>query len=120
MKRRLIALSLALGLSVALMIPAGAADLHEPHTNMTFDCEGTVDLHFVNNQTGGAAAANITVLVTAGGATTTISEGPTKVLQNVQHYHIDIDGGDTLTDASTSLPGMLVLSDWDCEADKKK
>ena len=88
-------LSLALGLSVALMIPAGAADLHEPHTNMTFDCDGTVELHFVNNQTGGAAAANITVLVNGG--STTISEGPTKVNQNVQHYHVDIDGGDTLS-----------------------
>ena len=120
MKRRLIALSLALGLSVALMIPAGAADLHEPHTNMTFDCEGTVTLHFVNNQTEGAAAADITVWVTAGGATTTITDGPTKVKQNVQQYYITIDGGDTLTDASTSLPGMLVLSDWTCEHDKKK
>ena len=119
MKRRLIVLSLALGLSVALMVPAGAADLHEPHTNMTFDCDGTVELHFVNNQTGGAAAANITVLVNGG--STTISEGPTKVLRNVQHYHVDIDGGDTLVDASTgSLPGMLVLSDWECTPDKKK
>jgi hypothetical protein len=118
MKRRLIVLSLALGLSVALMIPAGAADLHEPHTNLTFDCEGTVILHFVNNQTGGAAAANITVWLNGGA--TTIVDGPTKVLQNVQHYYIPIDGGDTLTDASTPLAGMLVLSDWDCEHDKKK
>ena len=117
MKRRLIVLSLALGLSVALMIPAGAADLHEPHTNMTFDCDGTVTLHFVNNQTEGAEAANITVLLNGGA--TTISEGPTKVNQNVQHYHIDIDGGDTLTDASTPLVGMLVLSDWKSAPDKK-
>ena len=119
MKRRLIVLSLALGLSVALMIPAGAADLHEPHTNMTFDCDGIVTLHFVNNQTDGAAAADITVMLNGGG--TTISDGPTKVLKNVQHYDIDIAGSDTLTDATTgALPGMLVLSDWECAHDKKK
>jgi hypothetical protein len=119
MKRRLIVLSLALGLSVALMIPAGAADLHEPHTNMTFDCDGIVSLHFVNNQTGGAAAADITVMLNGGG--TTISDGPTKVKQNVQHYDVDIAGTDTLTDATTgALPGMLVLSDWECVHDKKK
>jgi hypothetical protein len=118
MKRRLIVLLLALGLSVALMIPAGAADLHEPHTDMTFDCDGIVTLHFVNNQTGGAASADIEVLLNG---TTTVTDGPTKVLQNVQHYFINVDGGDTLTDASTgSLPGMLVLSDWECTPDKKK
>jgi hypothetical protein len=117
MKRRLIVLSLALGLSVALMIPAGAANLHEPHTNMTFDCDGTVTLHFVNNQTEGAAAANINVVING---TTTLSTGPTTVLKNVQHYYFNIDGSDTLTDAYTSLPGMLVLSDWECTPDKKK
>jgi hypothetical protein len=116
MKRRLIVLSLALGLSVALMVPAGAADLHEPHTGMTFDCDGTVTLHFVNNQTGGAAAGSITVWVDG----TTIVGAATKVNANNQHFHIVIDGDDTLVDAQTNLPGMLVLSDWECAHDKKK
>jgi hypothetical protein len=117
MNRRVTTLVLAMGLAMGLMIPAGAADLHEPHTGMSFDCDGTVTLHFVNNQTDGAAAGDIWVSLNDGA--TTIQEGPDKVLRNVQHYYVNIDGDDVLSDAWTQLPGKLVLSDYDCHKKKK-
>lgn len=117
MKKRYGIVAVVIGLAMALSIPAGAADLHEPHTNMSFDCDGTVALHFVNNQTDGAAAGTIWVNLNNGGST--IVQGADKVLSKVQHFNVDIDGDDVLTDAYTNLPGKLVLSDYECTPSKK-
>ena len=98
----------------ALSIPATAiaADLHDQHTGGVFSCpvgdEGTY--HFVNNQTGGATFT--------GEITATFSSGEKvasayMVLRNVQHFSVTATG--SLLDASTDLPGRLVLSDFDCD-----
>lgn len=65
--------------------------------------------HFVNNQTDGAAAGTLTANWDSGNMCIT---GPTKVNQNVQHFHCTATG--TLLSASTTLPGRLVLSDFTC------
>ena len=74
------------------------------------DFEGT--WHFVNVQTGGAAAGTLTADFTSG----TFVVGPSAVNANNQHFHVIASG--TLLGASTDLPGRLVLSDFSCE-DKK-
>lgn len=70
--------------------------------------------HFVNNQTGGAAAGSITAIFSGGTCTT----GPSKVLSSVQHFNCSESG--TLLGASTNLPGRLVLSDFSCETKCEK
>jgi hypothetical protein len=66
--------------------------------------------HFVNNQTGGAGAGEITATWSSGDTCTT---GPSKVNANTQHFDCVASG--TLLSASTNLPGRLVLSDFSCE-----
>jgi len=65
--------------------------------------------HFVNNQTGGAAAGTLTATWDSGD---TCTVGPSKVLGNTQHFDCIASGG--LVSASTNLPGRLVLSDFTC------
>jgi hypothetical protein len=65
--------------------------------------------HFVNNQTGGAAAGELTATFSDGTVCTT---GPSAVNQNAQHFLCTASG--TLLSASTNLPGRLVLSDFSC------
>ena len=69
--------------------------------------------HFVNNQTGGAAAGTLTAIFSSGTVVTVASA----VLQKTQHFNVSAAG--TLIDASTNLPGKLVLSDFSCEEPKK-
>jgi hypothetical protein len=69
--------------------------------------------HFVNNQTGGAAAGTLTATFSDG---TTCITGPAKVLGSTQHFFCTAGG--TLTGASTDLPGKLVLSDFSCGGTK--
>ncbi len=98
----------------ALAIPATAiaADLHDPHTGGVYSCpagdEGTY--HFVNNQTGGATA---TGHIEATFSTGSYDADAYMVLRNVQHFSITAEG--SLLDASTNLPGRLVLSDFSCD-----
>ena len=114
-KSRIGALVSALALMMAMTIPAGAADLHTPHVGSSCGAGEVGVWHFVNNQTGGAAAGVITASFD-GGAVLAV-QGADKVNQNNQHF--TITGGTTLDGASTNLPGRLVLSDFTCEAEKK-
>jgi hypothetical protein len=76
---------------------------------------GTVGTwHFVNTQTGGAAAGTLTAEF-SGGQFWTV--GPSKVNPNNQHFIVESTG--TLITAETNLPGRLVLSDFSCEDVKK-
>jgi hypothetical protein len=70
---------------------------------------GSGTWHFVNNQTGGAAAGTLNALWSSGD---TCSTGPSSVLNNTQHFFCVASG--TLLTASTNLPGRLVLSDFTC------
>jgi hypothetical protein len=98
---------------MAVAAPLGAAELHEPHagTSCGPGFEGT--WHFVNNQTEGADTGSITVITDAG-VTVQVAD---KTNRNVQHWWVV--GGSTLIDASTDLPGRLVLSDYSCREVKK-
>lgn len=119
MRKRFLTLATAVGLIMALSIPVGAADLPGRFLG-TFDCAGgTVTLHFVNNQTGGAAAGEITVMTS--NPTANIGPlAPSQVNKNVQHFIVVINGGATLDSATTNLGGRLVLSDFECTPGKKK
>ena len=66
--------------------------------------------HFVNNQTGGAAAGTLTATWDTGETCTVLAS---KVLASTQHFYCTASG--SLTGASTNLPGKLVLSDFSCE-----
>lgn len=76
--------------------------------------------HFVNNQTGGAGAGQLTATWDSDGdgvynplVDDSCSVGPSKVLGSTQHFNCIASG--TLLSASTNLPGRLVLSDFTCE-----
>lgn len=101
---------LGFALLAALAIPAVsiAADLHNGFGS---SCAPDIGVfHFVNNQTGGAAAGTITATFDNGDVVVT---GPSKVNASTQHFIVESDGA--LVDASTNLPGRLVLSDLTCE-----
>lgn len=65
--------------------------------------------HFVNNQTGGAAAGQLTATWSSGDMCTVTAS---KVLTSSQHFYCTASG--TLQSAGTNLPGKLVLSDFSC------
>jgi hypothetical protein len=89
-----------------------AADLGNLSGQSCGDFIGT--WHFVNNQTGGAAAGTLTATFDGGSLCVT---GPSKVLGSTQHFYCTSAG--TLTGASTNLPGKLVLSDFSCDSGGK-
>ncbi len=66
--------------------------------------------HFVNNQTGGAAAGTLSATWSSGDSCTVTAS---KVLGSTQHFNCIASGA--LTGASTNLPGRLVLSDFSCQ-----
>lgn len=70
----------------------------------------TGEWHFVNNQTGGAAAGFIEAEWDSGDVCVT---GASKVSKNNQHFDCIASG--ELISAVTNLPGKLVLSDFSCE-----
>jgi hypothetical protein len=111
--RRSGSIATAIFLVAALALPAGAADLHSDHVGT--ECpDGSVGVwHFVNNQTEGAAQGTITAIFDGNVVIVQLAD---KVLKNNQHF--TITGGTVLEDASTNLPGMLVLSDFTCESKK--
>jgi hypothetical protein len=123
--KRLSTALLAVGLMMALAIPATAADLHEPHEGTM--CEfGFQQLHFVHNQHDGQGDINDTIDVTFSNADGDLF-GPftlpaTKANRGTVHYTIQVDDSasflTTLVTASDSIgPGMLVLSDYKCRED---
>lgn len=113
MKKTITAASLALAFTASMTMPAIAADLS--NGNGQSCAEGQTGVwHFVNNQTGGAAPGTIVVLFD----NAVIVQGATAVNRNNQHFTFEHLGG-TLVDASTNLPGRLVLSDFTCEGDPK-
>lgn len=98
---------------VGISSPAVAAELSNGSGQSCGDAIGV--WHFVNNQTGGAAAGTLTATFSDG---TTWTVGPSATNRNVQHFYVESAG--TLVSASTgSLPGRLVLSDYSCEDVKK-
>lgn len=73
-------------------------------------CGGDTGMwHFVNNQTGGAAAGVLSATWSSGDSCTVSAS---KVLSNTQHFNCIASGA--LLSASTNLPGRLVLSDFSC------
>lgn len=102
---------LTLALVVGITTPAFAAELSNLSGQSCGDLTGT--WHFVNNQTGGAAAGTLNATWDSGDACTV---GASAVNQNTQHFYCTASG--TLQSASTNLPGRLVLSDFSCDEKK--
>jgi hypothetical protein len=116
MRKQLAILTTALGVAIALAIPAGAADLQNSLGDFS-ECESAIDLHFVNPQTGGEQTpGTIQVWYSGGGP---IVDTATKVNNKMQHFEVTIPEGTTLVNASTNLDGKLVLSDYSCDTGKK-
>jgi hypothetical protein len=67
--------------------------------------------HFINNQTGGAAAGVLNATWTSGDSCTVTAS---KVNPSNQHFFCTASGA--LASASTNLPGKLVLSDFSCSS----
>lgn len=99
--------------TVAIATPVVAADLSNGSGQ---SCpEGSVGTyHFVNNQTGGAAAGTLTATFSDG---TVWVVGASQVNRNTQHFIVESEGA--LVSASTDLAGRLVLSDFSCGDVKK-
>lgn len=108
MKKWTMALAAALALVVGTLFAAEINNLNGQ------TCETGGSWHFVNNQTGGAAAGTLTATWSSGDVCVT---GPGKVLSSTQHFICDASG--TLASASTNLPGKLVLSDFTCDGPPK-
>ena len=134
MKKGLWTLATAVAVVVALAIPVGAAELHEPHAealagDSQFDCKGDnylTRLHFVNNQMDGQGG-DATLYVTLSDGSTISAEAwvfDRKYNRNTQHWWILIPSGTTVVDASTGIntqvdaPGRLVISNYMCKKDK--
>lgn len=98
--------------ATALAVSSGtamAANISNLSGQSCGDFSGT--WHFVNNQTGGAAAGTLSAVWSSGD---TCTVGASKVGASNQHFNCTASG--TLLSASTNLPGKLVLSDYSCES----
>jgi hypothetical protein len=107
MKRLWLLLIVGLALVVGI-VPAQAASISNLSGQSCGDLTGT--WHFVNNQTGGAAAGTLTATWSSGDTCTKTAD---TVLANTQHFFCTASG--TLLTAVTNLGGRLVLSDFTCE-----
>jgi hypothetical protein len=126
---------LAVGLVIALVIPAAAlaAALDESKFTTLFDYgnEKCKDLgyddgayfYFVNNKTwefenpdGGAAGGSLRAYID--GAWTGYTYPAIVVNKYNQHFEVYVADGSSLTDAETNLHGMLVLSHVTCKGSK--
>lgn len=67
--------------------------------------------HFINNQVPGGSGTGTLTATWSTGDTCTVQAS--KVLSNTQHFYCTASG--TLTSASTTLGGRLVLSDFSCD-----
>ncbi|SDS81554.1 hypothetical protein SAMN04515669_2000 [Jiangella sp. DSM 45060] len=113
MRKSVAVMGLTTLISVAMATPVVAATLSNGDGQ---SCpEGSVGTyHFVNNQTGGAAAGTLTASFSDG---TNWVVGASQVNKNTQHFIVESEGA--LVTASTDLPGRLVLSDFSCGDVKK-
>ena len=111
MKKRawIVAIMIALAISGGSALAAVLSNLSGQSCG---EFEGT--WHFVNNQTGGAAAGSLTAYFDS--APGGITVGPSSVLANTQHFYVIASGA--LLGAQTDLPGRLVLSDFTCSGKK--
>jgi hypothetical protein len=103
------ALALALGVSGA----AQAVCISNLSGQSCGDSTGT--WHFVNNQTGGAAAGTLSASWDSGDACTKSADSVNKT---TQHFYCTASG--ELESACTNLPGRLVLSDFSCDTKKEE
>jgi hypothetical protein len=71
--------------------------------------DGVGNWHFVNNQTRGATAGNLTAAWSSGDM---CMVSASQVSKNNQHF--DCVAAGALVSASTNLPGKLVLSHFTC------
>ena len=127
MRKRLLRLVLAVGVILALSIPAGAVELHQAHQN-TDDCKtlgGFTELHFVNNKIRGENAVYLWLVFDGG----TMAAGlPHESNGGTNHWTVNIgdfvldnafttleDDGGGQTPIESTGPGMLVLSDFKCK-----
>ena len=118
MKKTLMTGARAAAFSVGMVLPAAAAELSNGASQ---SCDGLALWHFINNQTGGAAAGTLSATFTVDGNTTTYAGiGPSQLNKNTQGFFVTTDGAAVLVDASTNLPGRLVLSDVDCDGGGKE
>jgi hypothetical protein len=110
--RKFILLVVAL---VALAIPATAVavTLHEPHEGL--GCEGGGTFHFVANQLGGATTGTLDATFSSGDVI--IDMSPTHTTRGTLHWTLEASG--TVTSAESSVGGKLVLSDFECDDEKK-
>ena len=67
MKKTLMTGALAAAFSVGMVLPAAAAELSNGASQ---SCDGLALWHFINNQTGGAAAGTLSATFTVDGNTT--------------------------------------------------
>ena len=101
--------------AILAAVTIGGATLMAATLSNTFanNCTGSATFHFVNNQTGGAAAGSLTATFSDGSTCTT---GPAAINQNTQHFFCDVaTAGATVTSATTNLPGRLVISGVECD-----
>ena len=105
-----------LGLGLILSSsPAFAADLNPSQIGSSCGTSEEGNWHFVNNQTGTTQPGVLTAYFTGG----TCVVGPYKVTPGgTQHFRCEESG--SLTGASTTRLGRLVLSDFSCEPKKEE
>lgn len=113
MKHRKYWIASAVVALVGLSSPAIAAELQNAQGQSCGDAIGV--WHFVNNQTGGEQAPGTLTATFSDGTMWTVAAS--SVNKNTQHFFVESAG--TLESASTNLDGRLVLSDFDCEEEKK-
>jgi hypothetical protein len=113
MKHKKILVAVVTAAFVGISSPAIAAELSNGSGQSCGDSVGV--WHFVNNQTGGAAAGTLTAEFSDG---TVWTVEASKVNASNQHFYVESTG--TLLSAETNLPGRLVLSDFTCDDSKKK
>jgi hypothetical protein len=102
-------------LALAAVASAGAVLAVDIDNLSGQSCGDSLGLwHFVNNQTGGAAAGTLTATWSSGD---TCIVGPSAVNSKTQHFYCSASGA--LSSASTNLPGKLVLSHFTCETKKE-
>ncbi len=124
MKRRLIALTAAVGMLMALAaVPVSAVPLEAKHLDVA--CSGGfLELHFVHNQLRGTSTEGAAITITfanAAGDTDTITYPRTHWNGGTVHYTISVDPSYTsLVSVGDNIDvGKMVISDAHCKGDKK-
>ena len=129
MRKRLLTLTVAIGLAMSLAIPVGAADLNEGQTGGVISCSTRFTvMHFVQNQyrgSGDPLTSSITVTLDI------VGDGEEVIVHNFDpvtdkfnrgtiHYFVTVTTGSILLDAGSSIvAGRLVISDAKCKGGGK-